>query len=176
MNRAIFFDRDGVINQSPGPGKYLLSPDEFILNPGAREMLTAVKAAGWRSVLITNQQCVAKQLLTEKDLAGIHAHMQALLGPEAAFDHLEACIHAKGTCACRKPLPGMVISAAKLLNINVSQSWLVGDNDTDILCGRDAGIGVNIRFLSEKTPQVPADYTFSNFADLLRFYLEQLNI
>jgi D-glycero-D-manno-heptose 1,7-bisphosphate phosphatase len=175
MKKAVFFDRDGVINQSPGPGRYVRSPEEFIFVPGAREMLAAVKAAGWFTVLITNQQCVAKGLFTEKGLQDLHAHMQAELGPEAAFDRLEYCPHWKNTCQCRKPLTGMVESAAKALNINVSESWLIGDNDTDIQCGRAAGVGTVIRFLSEKPVHEVADHTFTRFADLLALYQQKLN-
>jgi D-glycero-D-manno-heptose 1,7-bisphosphate phosphatase len=176
MNRAVFFDRDGVINQSPGPGRYVLSPEEFHLLPGVRETLAAIKAAGWRIVLITNQQCVGKQLLSEKQLHDLHDHMQQSLGEAAAFDRIEYCPHLKGSCLCRKPLPGMVETAAKALNINVLESWLVGDNDSDLACGKAAKIKTLIRFLSEKKPLLPANYTVTTHAALLSIFKENLII
>jgi D-glycero-D-manno-heptose 1,7-bisphosphate phosphatase len=172
--RAVFFDRDGVINQSPGPGKYVMSPEEFIFQSGAKSTLAAIKAAGWRTVLITNQQCVGKTLLSESGLLAIHAVMQAELGEEAAFDQIEFCPHLKGTCECRKPSPFMVNKSAKDLGINVRQSWFVGDNDTDILCGKAASVKTLIRFLSEKEPKVPADHTVANFAELKALFEKEL--
>ncbi len=172
IHKAVFFDRDGVINRSPGPGKYVTTPEEFHFLPGVQEVLTYLKRHDWLTVLITNQQCVGKQIITEEGLLAVHEHMQSSLGP-AAFDHVTYCPHLKNTCECRKPLPGMVKTAAKLLDINVSRSCLVGDNDSDILCGEAAEVGTLIRFISEKDIQVPAHHTITNHFQLLEI-LSQL--
>jgi len=110
MKPAFIFDRDGTVNVSPGPG-YVLRWEDFQFMPGISDMLGAVIERGFTPVLITNQQCVGKGLLTRAGLDLIHARMQAALGP-LAFADILVCPHLDGTCTCRKPSPELVFEAA----------------------------------------------------------------
>ena len=87
---AFFFDRDGTVNLSPGPG-YVLQWQDFHFTPGVRDMLAAVKIHGWKSILVTSQQGVGKKLMSMETLHEIHTRMQEALGPAAAFDGIYVC-------------------------------------------------------------------------------------
>lgn len=166
LTPAIFFDRDGVVNASPGEDAYVLCWPDFHFLPGLEAVLRWAKAQGWKSVLVTNQQCVGKGLLSRATLDSIHARMNAALG-ELAFDDVQVCDHLTGTCDCRKPSPVMAQRAAATLGIDLAASWLVGDHDRDIEMARAASIGTAVRFLSEKVPKVSADHTVTTHAELL---------
>jgi histidinol-phosphate phosphatase family protein len=150
MKPAFIFDRDGTVNVSPGPG-YVLRWDDFHFMPGVFEMLEAVHARRFVPVLITNQQCVGKGLITREELDAIHARMQAELGA-LAFADILVCPHLDGTCACRKPSPQLVFDAAARHDLDLASSWNVGDNERDIEMGRRAGVGINIRIGSNEFP------------------------
>jgi D-glycero-D-manno-heptose 1,7-bisphosphate phosphatase len=151
LRPAIFFDRDGVVNVSPGPG-YITRIVDFKLMPGIIEILTWCKEQGFLTVLVTSQQGVGKGQMTEADLDGIHAHLQAQLGPQsAAFDLIQACTHLEGTCTCRKPSPQMILEAAAALSINLKASALIGDHDRDIRMAQNAGVGFAIRLAGESS-------------------------
>ena len=95
---AVFFDRDGVVNLSPGPG-YVLSWEDFHFSPGIKEALHLCKTRGYALVLATSQQGVGKGLMSQAELDGIHARMQAeLAAHDAAFDGIYAC-----TCLSKDP-------------------------------------------------------------------------
>ncbi|MBP7949200.1 MAG: HAD-IIIA family hydrolase [Verrucomicrobiales bacterium] len=167
MNRAFFFDRDGVINASPGEGRYVLSWEDFHFLPGLREVLAFLKAQGWVTVVVTNQQCVAKGLISRQDLDDLHRRMNAALGP-LAFAATHVCPHpAAAQCPCRKPQPGMARQAAAELALDLSQSWLVGDHDRDIEFAGHAGIGHAVRFVSEKEVRRRGEFLVHSHAELL---------
>lgn len=150
MKRAFFFDRDGTINLSPGPG-YVLRWEDFKFMPGAREMVAAVALAGWTPILVTNQQCVGKGSITRAELDAIHDRMQTALQPWR-FAGIQVCPHLAGTCDCRKPAPTMILDAAAEHGIDLAASWNVGDNEHDLEMGRRAGVGTNIRIGSAEFP------------------------
>lgn len=135
MKRAVFLDRDGVINALVWRGGRWVAPralDEFRLLPGAAEAIDRLKAAGFFVVIVTNQPDVAAGLLGWATLDAMHAHIAA--------DDIRACPHADGgSCRCRKPRPGMIHDAAQEHDINIAQSYMVGDSWRDIRAGRDAG-------------------------------------
>jgi D-glycero-D-manno-heptose 1,7-bisphosphate phosphatase len=163
---AVFFDRDGVVNVSPGDG-YVLSTAAFHLSPGIIEALKVCKRRGFRLVLVTSQQGVGKGLMSLAELDDIHAQMQATLSEhDARFDAIEHCTHLKGTCTCRKPSPEMIHHAASALNLDLANSWLIGDHDRDIQMAINAGVPHTIRVLSHHTPEVIATHTVSSPADL----------
>lgn len=141
MNRpCIFFDRDGIVNESPGPG-YVERWEDFHLQPGFVAALKAVKAKGWPAVIITNQQGVAKGLYSREELDGIHGNMRAQLRTHGV-DVLDIfqCIHfAADGCECRKPKPGMIIEAAEKHGLDLSSSWMIGDSEKDVEAGHKAG-------------------------------------
>jgi histidinol-phosphate phosphatase family protein len=137
---CIFFDRDGIVNESPGPG-YVERWEDFHLQPGFVAALKTVTAKGCPAVIITNQQGVAKGLYSEEVLNGIHRNMRAQLRAHGV-DVLDIfqCTHlvAEG-CACRKPKPGMLFDAAQRHGLDLSSSWMIGDSEKDVEAGAAAG-------------------------------------
>jgi histidinol-phosphate phosphatase family protein len=163
---AVFFDRDGVVNVSPGEG-YVLRWEDFHLAPGIIEALALCKARGYATVLVTSQQGVGKGLMTRDQLNDIHARMQEELGRHAAaFDGVYACTHLSGTCTCRKPSPEMIFRAQKDHEIDLTRSWLVGDHDRDIQMAINAGVPRAVRILSHHEPKVAAEFTLEDTTSL----------
>ena len=145
--RGAFIDRDGVIIEERG---YAYRVADFVLLPGAVVALRALKDAGFRLVVITNQSGIARGLYNEAEYLAFTAHMQArLLSGGVPLDAVEYCPHLPDAtvaryrlaCDCRKPRPAMLQRAAAKLNIDVGESILVGDRRTDIEAGRAAGVG-----------------------------------
>lgn len=148
---AVFLDRDGVINRSPGEGKYVLNPDEFHMLSGAGEAIHLLNEKNIPVFLISNQRGVSRQLMTEEDLSQITAKMNSQLAQsDAHLDKAYYCIHPKDSCNCRKPLPGMFLKAADEYSIDLSKSFYVGDAPVDVKAGRAAGCAM-ILVLSGKT-------------------------
>ena len=168
---AVFFDRDGVVNISPGQG-YVLSWESFHFHDGIMEATKLCHERGYRLVLVTSQQGVGKGLMSQAELDEIHARMQQglIAGGGAPFDMIEACTHLSGTCACRKPSPVMIQRAAQALDLDLGQSLLVGDHDRDIQMAINAGVPTTVRVLSHHMPEVEASFSLSSpkrLADLL---------
>ena len=139
MNRAVFIDRDGVINRAvvragrPYPPQGLA---DFELLPGVPEAMRALKGAGFRLIVATNQPDVATGRQTREMVEAIHAHLRATL----PVDDIRVCYHVDADgCACRKPKPGMLLDAAKAWGIALGDSVMVGDRWRDIDAGRAAG-------------------------------------
>ncbi|WP_456420257.1 D-glycero-alpha-D-manno-heptose-1,7-bisphosphate 7-phosphatase, partial [Methanocaldococcus infernus] len=148
MNKAIFLDRDGVINKKL-EGDYVKRIEEFKLLPRVREALKEFKKMGYLLIVITNQQGIAKGVMTEEDLEKIHNYMLKLL-PE--IDDIFYCPHLEGTCNCRKPRPGMLLKAKEKWNIDFNKSWMIGDDERDILAGKAVGCKtIRILYKEEKT-------------------------
>lgn len=163
---AVFFDRDGVVNVSPGAG-YVLRREDFHFSPGIIAALALCKARGYATILVTSQQGVGKGLMTQADLDDIHARMQTELAThQAAFDGIHACTHLSGTCTCRKPSPEMIFRARDAHGLDLTHSWLVGDHDRDIQMAINASVPHTIRILSQHEPQVAADFTLDGTAEL----------
>ncbi len=163
---AIFFDRDGVINLSPGEG-YVLNWEAFHFSDGIMAATKLCKDLGYALVLVTSQQGVGKGLISQQTLDDIHARMQQELAAQgAAFDRIEACTHLSGTCTCRKPSPEMILDAAAALDLDLGNSWLIGDHDRDIQMAINAGVPHTIRVLSHHQPGVAATHTVESTAEL----------
>lgn len=141
MTKAVFLDRDGVINQEAPDGGYVTRWEDFHFLTGAIEGITQLKKAGFCVIVVTNQRCVAKGLLTEEELAVLHRRMTDELGQGGAtIDALYYCPHElEPPCGCRKPEPGMLLEAARSWNIDLAASWMIGDSDCDIQAGKNAG-------------------------------------
>ncbi|MDR0452830.1 MAG: HAD-IIIA family hydrolase [Treponema sp.] len=173
--RAVFLDRDGTINALSG---FVKEPEDFHLIPGAARAVKEINNSPYLAIVITNQPVVARGECTIEGLELIHEKMEGDLGREGAFlDAVYFCPHHpdrgfpgerpeyKIDCACRKPKPGMFLDAAKKFNIDLSASWMAGDDKRDILAGKAAGC---------KTVLIrpgPAGETFG--ADLVCESLEQ---
>jgi D-glycero-D-manno-heptose 1,7-bisphosphate phosphatase len=151
---AVFVDRDGVLNELvPDPGSGLpespLRPDDVRLRPGVATSLKELAAAGYLVVGVSNQPAAAKGKVTLDQLAAVQARVLELLAAEGAhFDDFQLCFHhpegtveaLTGSCDCRKPAPGMLLEAAAEHSIDLAGSWMIGDTDTDIEAGRNAGV------------------------------------
>ncbi len=151
--RAVFLDRDGVINQKADEGRYITRWADFHILPGAAEGLSLLYLAGFRVIVVTNQRCVAKGLLSESELESLHQQMTALLARSGAvIDSIYYCPHeADLSCNCRKPAPGMLLAAAGAHDIDLSASWMIGDSDIDVRAGRNAGCKT-VRVATSHTP------------------------
>ncbi|MBU6409769.1 MAG: HAD family hydrolase [Verrucomicrobia bacterium] len=139
--RAVFLDRDGVINRAlkrdgkPYPPR---NPGEFEILPGVPAALAKLKAAGFLLIVATNQPDVGRGSLAREAVEAIHREMLRQL----PIDRVEVCYHAgrgDSECDCRKPKPGMLLRAAGELGIDLASSWMIGDRWRDVDCGRAAG-------------------------------------
>jgi D-glycero-D-manno-heptose 1,7-bisphosphate phosphatase len=151
--RAVFVDRDGVINElvRDPRGGFLespLNPEDVELIDGAAAALRRLADAGWTLVGVSNQPAAAKGTLSLDQLLGVQAQALDLLSAEGVrFDDFRLCLHhpdgvvaeLRGVCDCRKPAPGMLLEAALALEIDVENSWMIGDTDADVLAGQAAG-------------------------------------
>ena len=140
--RCVFFDRDGVVNVSPGAGadRYVTRWEDFHLLPGFVEALRVVRAHGYQAVIVTNQRGVALGHVSAEDEA-MHRNLRDLLLKSYALDLLDVayCPHDVGQCDCRKPSPGMLKAMALKHGLDLAASWMVGDAETDVEAGRRAG-------------------------------------
>ncbi|MCF6312354.1 MAG: HAD-IIIA family hydrolase [Verrucomicrobiales bacterium] len=166
LRPCVFFDRDGVINLSPGPS-YVLSWQEFAFTPGIISVLKWVKQQGFPIILITSQRGVGKGLMSMQDLDRIHDNMQLQLKSQAAhFDAIYAYTETPDCINLAKPDPQMLFAAASDLKLDLHQSLMIGDSDRDIVMGNNADLLHCIRFLSDKSPAVKADFTVSDSLEL----------
>ncbi len=136
MNKAIFLDRDGTINENPGDGKYVLSPDGLKIPLESIEAIKIFKELGYSVIVITNQSCIGRGLLTWAELEKIHFK----LWDETTIDRIRCCPHIPLTdCACRKPKPKMLLDEARQYQIDIEKSYFVGDSITDQMTAANAG-------------------------------------
>jgi len=140
-HRAVFLDRDGVINKKAPEGDYIKSWGEFELLPGVGRAIKKLKENGFLVIVASNQRGIAKGVMTEDDLKEIHIKMKEKFAKEGALiDEIYYCPHdIKDHCGCRKPEPGLLLRAAREYDIDLSESWMVGDSESDIEAGRKAG-------------------------------------
>lgn len=148
--KAIFLDRDGTINEYVG---FLRNIDDFRLLPGISEAIAKINASSYLTIVATNQPVIARGEVTFQELDVIHMKMETELGKAGAYiDDIFFCPHhphkgydgevekLKVDCECRKPKIGMLLQAAEKYNINLSQSWYIGDTTTDVQTGKNAGM------------------------------------
>jgi D-glycero-D-manno-heptose 1,7-bisphosphate phosphatase len=158
MKKAVFLDRDGVINRRPAEGQYVTCWEELHLLPGVAEAIALLVDEAYSVVVVSNQRCVAKGLLTQSELESIHARMRGILASAGAFiSAIYYCPHElHPPCSCRKPAPGMLLTAAHEHEIDLSESWMIGDSETDIEAGKNAGCRtIRIRSLKENECESP---------------------
>ena len=147
--KAVFLDRDGTLNKYVG---FLRDINDFELLDGVTDAIKAINNSGYLAIVVTNQPVIARGEVTVPQLEEIHNKMETLLGLEGTYiDAIYYCPHhphkgyegeipeLKFDCDCRKPKPGMLRQAAEDFNIDLSNSWMVGDSENDIQCGLNAG-------------------------------------
>lgn len=138
MNRAVFLDRDGVINRvvvergKPYPPR---DPEQLVILPGVREALQRLRKHGFQLVVITNQPDVARGLITRESVELLNRRLLA----DLALDAIMTCYHDGDQCECRKPKPGALLRAALERDIDLDRSFMVGDRWRDVEAGQRAG-------------------------------------
>lgn len=153
--KAIFLDRDGTINKYVG---FLRNIDDFELIEGVTEAIKLINQSGYLAIVVTNQPVIARGEVTWEELNEIHKKMATLLGREGAYvDGIYICPHHpdkgfegerpeyKIDCECRKPKPGLLLQAAKDFNIDLSESYMIGDSHRDVEAGENAGVKKSIK-------------------------------
>jgi len=159
--KAVFLDRDGTISRDV---PYCSRPEDFELLPGAAEGIKLFNEHGFKVVVVTNQSGIARGYFTEKMLAEIHDKMITQLAEHGA--HIDAIYycphHPDDNCDCRKPRPKMVLQAATDLDIDLSQSYVVGDSEMDVELAKLAGCKQGIRV---GEPGSAGDWVAASFRD-----------
>lgn len=178
--KAVFLDRDGTINRYVG---FLRNIDDFELIDGAAEAIRQINTLGWLAVVVTNQPVIARGEVSPEELDQIHCKMETLLGQQGAYlDAIYYCPHhpdkgypgerpeLKIKCTCRKPKPGMLLQAAQDLNIDLTQSWMVGDGKNDVEAGRNAGC--QTAWITSKSGEYGQTVTVPSLKSFVEQYLK----
>ena len=184
MNRALFLDRDGVINElvfypSPGEWEGPRSVGDLRMRAGAADALKDAGRAGWLLFLITNQPSYAKGKCSLEDLQQVHDRvLQELKRSGVSITDSYVCYHhpaskleGYGACQCRKPSPYFIRGAARKYSVDLGRSWMVGDQDSDVVTGINAGCRtalLNYEHSSGKRGGAQPDLICDDLADLVR--------
>ena len=179
MIKSVFLDRDGVINElilNPASGEFEPphSPDDLIIFPEVIESLRTLQNAGFELFLVSNQPDYAKGKTTLENIHAVHNRLnQIFLLEGIRFQKFYYCYHHPSgiipdysfSCECRKPKPYFIHRAAKEYGVDITQSWMIGDRDSDIECGRAAGtrtIVIEYNHSSENRGKICPDFTATN--------------
>ena len=160
--RAVFLDRDGVLNKSIGsrPPNH---KEELTLFPGVPKAVAMLNDAGFLVFVVTYQGGVGLGYMTPQDLEGIHKKLTEEVEKQGgSFTEIMTCTHKpRAGCSCRKPKPGMLLTLAEKHQVDLKSSFMIGDRDMDIEAGKAANTTTILIESHEKTEQV-ADYTCPN--------------
>jgi D-glycero-D-manno-heptose 1,7-bisphosphate phosphatase len=176
LSKAAFLDRDGTIHRDV---HYLRHPEDIELFEGTADAIAALKAEGFRVIVVTNQSGVARGYFEEAALAVIHQALGERLreaNPGAVIDDFYYCPHhPEGTieryariCDCRKPAPGLFVRAATEHDLDLTQSFCVGDKARDVEAGLDAGCARAYRIANDRPAITRATGVFLSLADAVR--------
>jgi len=153
VKRAVFLDRDGVLNEPvldpvDGKAESPLRAADVALCRGAADAVISIAGLGFEPVVVTNQPAAAKGKASVTEIFEINNRVRQLLADQGAdIETWKICLHHPdavvaelgGECGCRKPAPGMLLEAAGELELSLPDSWIVGDSDADIGAGKAAG-------------------------------------
>jgi len=176
LRPAVFLDRDGVLNEAVIRDGKPYPPDSvrgMKITPGAPQSLARLRAAGFLLIVVTNQPDLARGKQTREAVDEIHAALRAAMPLDAIY----VCDHdSADKCDCRKPHPGMLLTAAADLNINLGQSFMIGDRWRDVDAGARAGCRtVFLDFgYQERGPETPPDVTVSTLSQGVDWILSQI--
>lgn len=153
MEKTIFLDRDGVINQDSSD--YIKSWSEFQFIPGSIDAIRDLTLNGFGIILITNQSVINRKMASKEDVENIFEKMRAeIKSNQGSILDIFYCPHKPDEgCECRKPLPGMILKAKAKHRINLSTAYMVGDNLKDIECAKNAGCGYGVLVRTGKGKQ-----------------------
>ena len=167
LSPAVFLDRDGTLIRNID---YINDPRDVKMFPGVPEALARLKAAGFRLVMITNQSGFARGVLTQEQYEAVQARVMELAGAGM----IDATYMCPDFGPRRKPSPGMVMEAVRELNLDAGRSYMVGDKDIDVLCGRAAGtITVFVRTGGKPDPVDGVDFIAADFAEAAEWILQK---
>lgn len=161
---TVFLDRDGTVNVKAPEGRYVTSPGDLALVPGAAAAISRLNAASVQVILVTNQRWLSG-LPDVAPYERVHARLEELLAEQGA--HLDAayyCPHAPGSCRCRKPAPGMLERAAEERRFSLADAVMIGDRESDIAAGRAAGTATILLSAERETP-TSANYVAADLAE-----------
>ena len=173
--RAVFLDRDGVINRAVvrgGVPRPPSTPSELEILPGVPSALSRLKSAGFRLIVVTNQPDVARGVLSRKSVEEVHGILSARL----PLDEIRVCWHDDADrCPCRKPKPGMLLDAAREARLDLSSSYMVGDRWRDIGAGKAAGcVTVFIDYGYAETPPERPDAKVGSLMEAAEWILARV--
>ena len=175
MRRAVFLDRDGVLNRLVAHNGRAVAPRalaEFALLPGVAAAVAALRSAGLLAVVVTNQPEVARGRLDPTELARMHDRLRQAVPVDAIY----VCPHDDAdTCACRKPRPGLLHRASREWNIHLEASFVVGDTERDLAAGKAAGCATILIARPENPPaRMAADVTVRDLPAAAELILERM--
>ena len=167
MRKAVFFDRDGVLNHSiliNGVSCPPANAREMEFTPGARECIAHLKTMNYLCICATNQPDFSRGMRTRANIDSMNRKTLVRLN----LDDLYVCLHDNHhRCHCRKPRPGLLLMAAEQWNIDLTQSWMIGDRETDIGAGRGAGCHTILLTTNNAQPaETRADYICSSLDEI----------
>ncbi len=159
---TLFLDRDGVLNKKIEHG-YVLELDQIEILPGIKDLLLLSKTHFQHIVVVTNQRCVGRGLLSTQKLNSINDQINTLTG--SAIDHFYVCPHLdEDNCDCRKPKNGLFLQAKNDYNIDFKESWMIGDSETDMIPAKN--LGIKTFFVSDQK-SIFADENITDYGQII---------
>lgn len=169
MNKAVFLDRDGVINRKAASHEYIKKWEEFEFLSGVKIALKKLSNTNYKIIVLTNQRGISRGKMSLKDLNNIHSNMlKEIKISGGRVDSIFFCPHDIGKCDCRKPSPGMLDKAVEKFNIDLKSSWIVGDSDSDIELGKSR----NCKTIYIGKDFEGADYKAANLNDAVKIIID----
>lgn len=172
LQKTIFLDRDGVVNQCAKPHCYITKWEDFHFMPRVAEGIKILNDLGYLVLIVTNQRGISRGICTVSEIEVIHQHMcEELARDGARIDGIYVCPHDRYECDCRKPLPGLFYQAKAEWLIDKKQSYCIGDSKTDIQAGHNYGIQAIL--IGKAEQKYGQELTFGSLLDA-SIYLKEM--
>jgi len=172
LNKAVFLDRDGVINRRAAKHEYITSWEEFKFLPNVLTALNEISKTSHMIIIISNQRGISRGKMSEIDLENIHQKMlDEIKKSGGRIDKIYYCPHGDDECECRKPLPGMIDIAESDFNLHLKGSWVIGDSLSDIQAGKAREC--NTIYIGEKNDAITlSDYTVKSLNEAINIIIQ----